>query len=100
MNTTPGNDDALREQGEGGRAKQPETKCIRKIDRIVEALKQPCGLNRFDAERIGDHALNSTVAIVRKRHGDKLRQEWETVPTRFNPAGVRVYRYWLVEGAQ
>ena len=100
MNTTPGNDDAMRGHGEDGKAEQPEAKCIRKIDRIVEALKQPCGLNRFDAERIGDHAPNSTVAIVRKRHGDKLRQEWETVPTRFNPAGVRVYRYWLVEGAQ
>ena len=99
MNTTPGNDDALRGHGEDDKAKQPKPKCIRKIDRGEEALKQPCGLNRFDAERIGDHALNSTVAIVRKRHGDKLRQEWETVPTRFNPDGVRVYRYWLVEGA-
>jgi hypothetical protein len=33
--------------------------------RVLEALKQPGGLNRFEAERIGDHCLNSTIAELR-----------------------------------
>jgi hypothetical protein len=54
------------------------------------------GLNRFEAERIGEHCLNSTVAVLREMYGDKLIQQWETVPTRYCETGVRVYRYWLI----
>lgn len=72
-----------------------KSKFITKQDRVIEALKQPQGLNRFEAERIGEHSINSTVAVIRKRYGQHLVQEWETVPTRHNPNGVRVIRYWL-----
>lgn len=58
-------------------------------------MEQPHGLNRFEAERIGEHCLNSTAAIIRTMYGDRLIQQWERVPSRFNPDGVRVYRYWL-----
>lgn len=71
-------------------------KVITKLNSVIEALKQPRGLNRFEAEQIGDHCLNSTVAIVRDMYGDRLIQQWERVPSRFNPDGVRVYRYWLL----
>lgn len=74
-------------------------KRIKKIDRVIAALKLPGGLNRFEAERIGDHCLNSTIANVREMYGDKLWQEWETVPTRYCETGVRVLRYWLVEAS-
>lgn len=70
---------------------------ITKIDRILAALKVPAGLNRFEAERIGDHCLNSTVAVLRQ-DGFVIHGEWEVVPTRFNPRGVRVKRYRLVGG--
>lgn len=70
-----------------------------KIARITEALKHPAGLNRFDAESIGDHALNSTVAVIRREYGDKLIQRWETVPSRFSAKGVRCLRYWLAPGS-
>lgn len=66
-----------------------------KIMRIIDLLKRPDGLNRFEAERFGDHCLNSTVAKIRESFGAKLRQQWEIVPTRYNPSGVRVLRYWL-----
>ena len=69
---------------------QSETK---KIDRVLAALRHPAGLNRFQAERIGDHCLNSTVAAIR-RHGVSVWGEWETVPTKYSPKGVRVMRYW------
>lgn len=68
-----------------------------KIMRILSALKDPTGLNRFQAERIGDHCLNSTVAALRQ-DGYVIHGEWEVVPTRFSPRGVRVKRYRLVGG--
>jgi len=101
MNPTPKNEKApeLRQQSEAGNAKSLNPKRIKKIDRVEAALKLPAGLNRFEAERIGDHCLNSTVADLRKTYGDKLIQRWERVPSRFNPDGVRVCRYWIVGGA-
>lgn len=68
-----------------------------KLGRITEALKHPHGLNRFEAEALGDHCLNSTVAVIRESYGDQLVQRWETVTTRFSPDGVRVLRYWLLD---
>lgn len=86
----------LRQQSEAGNAKNLNPKRIKKIDRVIAALHHPHGLNRFEAERIGCHVLNSTVAVIRKRYGSKLISEWETVPTRFCETGVRVLRYWIV----
>ena len=89
-------DNALREQGvESANQTTHKQKSITKQDRVIEALKMPHGLNRFEAERIGEHAINSTVAVIRRRYGRHLVQEWETVPTKYNPKGVRVVRYWL-----
>jgi len=98
MNTNHQNGKApeLRQQSEAGNATNLNPKRIKKIDRVIAALKLPGGLNRFEAERIGDHCLNSTIANVREMYGDKLFQEWETVPTRYCDTGVRVLRYWLV----
>lgn len=81
-----------------GAAEQTQLKAkrITKLERTEAALKLPGGLNRFEAERIGEHALNSTVAILRKRYGKRLLQRWEKVPSRFCETGVRVLRYWLV----
>lgn len=46
MDTTPRNENALREQGEVVTAKQSKTKPITKLDRIVNLLKtRPEGLN-------------------------------------------------------
>lgn len=98
MIANPGNEKApdCSSSSEAGKAKNLNPKRIKKIDRVEAALKQPAGLNRFEAERIGEHALNSTVAVIRERYGNRLVQEWETVPTRYCETGVRVYRYWLV----
>lgn len=51
-------------------------------------------LNRFEAERIGDHCLNTTVSILRKK-GIVILDEWEKVPSRGVRGQTNVKRYWL-----
>lgn len=67
-----------------------------KIGRILAALKSPEGLNRFEAEWIGDHCLNSTVARLRAE-GHSISSEWERVPNRFG-GFTRVLRYRCLSG--
>ena len=101
MDTTPENDDALREQGEEGKANKSQRKVSTKLGRIIDILKtRPEGLNRFEAESFGEHCLNSTAAVIRSIYGDRLIQRWEKVPTRYCSTGVRVLRFWIVGGAQ
>ena len=76
----------------------PESKPAKKIDRVEAALRHPAGLNRFQAEQLGDHCLNSTIAALRA-YGCVILSKWETVPTRYCVDGVRVKRYWIAGGA-
>lgn len=64
-----------------------------KKSRILALLKLGTSLNRFEAEQWGDHALNSTIAVLRQE-GNNITDEWESVPTRFGRnAMVKRYRY-------
>ncbi|CAM5342527.1 helix-turn-helix domain-containing protein [Eoetvoesiella caeni] len=65
-----------------------------KIMTVYETL-QKRSLNRFEAERIGDHCLHSTIAVLRA-DGHKIYSQWEVVETRFKP--TRVKRYFLLRG--
>lgn len=94
--TKPQNDNALREQGVAGKAINPSAKRITKAQRVEDALKLPAGLNRFEAQRLGDSCLNSTVSVLRAIYGSRLVQRWEVVPSRFTDRGVRVLRYRIV----
>lgn len=100
MNRLSENVKAPRERGQDGKAESTRTKSITKIERVISALMSPAGLNRFEAERIGDHTLNSTMAKIRVRCGARVSQEWETVPTPYCKRGVRVLRYWLMPSDQ
>lgn len=51
-------------------------------------------LNRFEAERIGDHCLNSTIAQLRGK-GVQLVDEWEKVPSRGRRGYTLCKRYWV-----
>lgn len=62
--------------------------------RVLLALKSRGGINRFEAEHLGDHCLNSTVATLR-REGWHIVSHWEKAPSRFTQNGVRVKRYRL-----
>lgn len=68
-----------------------------KRGRILGLLRAGISLNRFEAERHGDHALNSTIAVLR-RDGNLITGEWETVPTRYGK-DARVLRYRYAGGA-
>lgn len=52
-------------------------------------------LNRFEAERIGDHCLNSTISTIRNRLNIPLADSWERVPNRFGTL-TPVKRYLLL----
>ena len=56
-------------------------------------------LNRFEAERIGDHCLNSTVSELRGR-GIHIADILETVPSRGARGYTHVKRYWCDPGEE
>ena len=56
------------------------TKPRTKIARILAHLLTGASLNRFEAERMGDHCLPSTVAALANRHGLTFQRRAERVP--------------------
>lgn len=61
---------------------------------ILAIMRAGRSLNRFEAERLGDHCLHSTIATLRGK-GYLFHDEWEWVKTRFNKE-VHVKRYHYV----
>lgn len=51
-------------------------------------------LHRFQAERLGDHTLNSSVSAYSRAYGLNFKSVWVEVPTNFDRP-VRVKQYWL-----
>lgn len=64
-----------------------------KIARILAELARGASLHRFQAERLGDHVLHSTVCKI-QRYGILVEREWVTVPG-YAGHPTRVCRYWL-----
>ena len=64
-----------------------------KIKRILAELANGRSLNRFEAERLGDHCLNSTIAKIEAR-GIQVARRDEAVPG-FGGHVARVCRYRL-----
>lgn len=58
---------------------------------ILAIMRSGQSLNRFEAERLGDHCLHSTVSTLRSK-GHLFHDAWEWVPTRFGRE-VHVKRY-------
>ena len=54
-----------------------------KIQRVLAHLMSGASLNRFDAERIGDHTLNSTIAVLANQYKLDVKRQRERVPHRF-----------------
>jgi hypothetical protein len=63
--------------------------------RILRLLAAGERLTRFDAERNGDHAFNSTVAALGSM-GVKIAREPITIDGRFGT--IHCKRYWLEPG--
>lgn len=71
-------------------------KPARKWQRILSAFIEGQTLNRFEAERIGDHCLHTSVSDF-ERDGIHIDRCEEVVDGRFGKC--RVMRYWLAKTA-
>tara|TARA_B110000263_G_C15040557_1_gene388361 strand:- start:99 stop:416 length:318 start_codon:yes stop_codon:yes gene_type:complete len=61
---------------------------------IIRHFLKGLSLNRFEAEGLGDHCLNSTISTLVNILGLEVPRKWEIVPNRFGGT-TRVKRYWL-----
>lgn len=68
---------------------KPDTK----IHRIASALHAGQHLTMFDAERMGDHVLRTTVATL-ERYGARISRRTVIRPTRWG-ADAHVCEYWI-----
>ncbi|WP_349571744.1 hypothetical protein [Azotobacter salinestris] len=68
-----------------------------KIARVLAYLLAPCNsLIRFEAEALGDHCLNSTIAKLTHDYGLEFHRQPEKVPNRWGTP-CDVTRYSLPE---
>lgn len=68
------------------------TKPRTKIARVLAHLLTGASLNRFEAERMGDHCLPSTVAALANRYGLTFQRRAERVPNGWgDPCDVTRY---------
>lgn len=66
---------------------------VTKESTILAIMRAGHSLNRFEAERVGDHCLHSTIASLRSK-GYQFHDQWEWVNTRFGKeVHVKRYRY-------
>ena len=73
---------------------ESSTEAPSKIARILAHLLTCASINRFEAERIGDHCLPSTIAVLANRYGLPIERKQERVPNRWG-APCTVTRYSL-----
>ncbi|WP_409302882.1 hypothetical protein [Pseudomonas sp. KCJK8993] len=73
---------------------QSSTESATKIARILAHLLTGASANRFEAEDLGDHCLNSTISVLANRHGLIFKRQPERVPNRWGKPGI-VNRYSL-----
>ena len=66
--------------------------------RILDVLRSGQSLNRFEATKLGDSCLNSTIAKLRAK-GEPILSRWERIPGRFSDE-VRCLRYYYEGTAQ
>jgi len=76
--------------------KTTRTESQAKMVRILSQLMNGGTLNRFEAEALGDHCLNSTVSTLKNTHGLNLHRQWEKVSNRWG-APCQVMRYRLLD---
>lgn len=65
-----------------------------KITRILADFLSGASLNRFEAENIGDHCLNSTISELANCYGLTFKRLPERVPNRWGKP-CKVTRYSL-----
>ncbi|SFU07904.1 hypothetical protein [Pseudomonas marincola] len=63
-----------------GNISSTSIKAPSKISRVLEHLLRHGPLNRFEAERIGDHCLHSTISSLANGYGLTFKRVPEKVP--------------------
>lgn len=71
-----------------------QTAAPSKTARILAHLLTGASLNRFEAEQLGDHCLNSTISTLANSHGLTIKRTQEKVPTNWG-CNCDVTRYEL-----
>ena len=66
---------------------------------LLEYFSTGKRLHRFQAERMGDHTLNSSVSYIQKSYGLLFKRRRVDVPNRFGST-TSVCEYWLDEAGQ
>lgn len=70
------------------------TEATCKIARILIYLSTGASLNRFEAQDLGDHCLNTTISTLANGYGLIFERNYELVPNRWGKP-CRVKRYSL-----
>jgi len=83
-----------RSQSHGQITTGTNAKAPSKIARILEHLLNTGPLNRFEAERIGDHCLHSTISALANCYGLTFKRTPEKVPNHWGQP-CDVIRYGL-----
>ena len=72
----------------------PASKAPSKIARVLEHMLYDGSLIRFEAERLGDHCLHSTISSLANGYGLKFQRQLERVPNHWGEP-CTVTRYTL-----
>ena len=67
---------------QSARTQGANNKTVSKNNTILNALVEG-SLTRFDAERLGDHCLPSTISALSNQHCLEFPRRWIKVPNRF-----------------
>ncbi len=81
------------------KGEKPRIRRDTKLGTILATLAAGWSLNRFEAEKIGDHALHSTVSEIEHRHRIPVSRKTEQAKSRWGHP-VTVSRYWLSDEAR
>ena len=85
----PQNKQASPSQGDITASKAPS-----KIARVLAYMLNDGSLQRFEAERLGDHCLHSTISSLANGYGLKFQRQLERVPNHWGEP-CTVTRYTL-----
>jgi len=67
-----------------------------KYSNIIDIFMNGNSLNRFEAEELGDHCLNSIISTLSSQLDLEIPRKMEKVPNRFGGT-THVMRYWFSE---
>ena len=88
------NSEEKRSQAHGNNTTINTGKAPTKISRVLAYLLQDYSLNRFEAERLGDHCLHSTISRLSNAYGLNFTRQPERVPNHWGQPCM-VTRYSL-----